>query len=212
MRVRMMSGTLGCVMALTGVFGFAGATPAGASTGSYRLVRRLSTYIGTIPDSVQREIDTVRSEADLPRLSAAAQKVITTPSIEVVEVGRAPDPRASYATGVGKVGTGCYLVVVSRKRENVLGWVLFSAKTTVRNWCENGIVMTSIPSVQRDSTAHWGWTACGWTNVYTGWLHVRTRYVATGESMFARANACWTPKILKSEAQVRGNGFYTWIA
>src|SRR4051794_5106182 len=81
--------------------------PSGSSpSSSQRVVRRLA-YVGTIPKSVQREIDTVKTVADLARVSPAARKIIQLPAIEVIESGKASDAPMTYATGSGKAGRGC---------------------------------------------------------------------------------------------------------
>jgi hypothetical protein len=198
------------------VGGGVGATPASAATSApastTREVRPLE-YVGTIPKAVQREIATVDSVDDLARISPAARKVIQTPAIELIESGKASDARATYASGSGITPAGCNIVWVSRKRLNVIGWVLMSAKTTVYNWCHNAHVITSTPTVQRSMRAGWGFGRCGWDNAYSGWRRDRVRFAAAGDAQFALNGVC-TGRIreIHSELQIYGSGNYSWRA
>jgi hypothetical protein len=183
-------------------------TPAASAATTEREVRQLATV--KIPPDVQREIDTVRSVADLARISPAARKVIQAPAVDVIEAGKSADPR--LASGRGKAGPGCYQAWVSHKRQNVLGWVLMSSKTTVRSWCTNGTVITSQPTVQRVIRARWGYELCGTFNTYEKFMSPgRVRYGATGTAEFALAGQCdMNPKLIRSTINVYGNAIFTW--
>jgi hypothetical protein len=203
--MRRIASALGCAVALSVVVGD---MPAASAAAVEREVRVLATV--KIPPEVRREIDTVDSVDDLARVSPAARKIIQAPAVEVIEAGKAVDPR--LASGSGKAGPGCYQAWVSRKRQNVLGWVLMSSKTTVRQWCNNGTVITSQPTVQRTIRARWGYQLCGTFNTYERFFGAgRVRYGATGTAEFALTGQCDTqPKLIRNTINVYGNAMYLW--
>jgi hypothetical protein len=199
-----------CVFTVVGVA--AAAPSADAAEGgeqSSRSVTRLAPT-GRVSDAVRREVAGVRSERDVAPLSVRARRRVTTPVVEVTEYRKVLE-RATYGSGSGKVGRGCYRVWVKRTRRNVFGWVLMTAQTTIRNWCNNGRTITSQPTVVRTQNAHWGWSSCGWVSEYSGWLRSRTRFGAGGYARYAYADSCFTAQMrLRNELQVQGDGRWFW--
>jgi len=183
---------------------------AAASVSSSRTVKRL-VAVGHVSDAVRREVAGVRNVRDVQRLSVRAQRRVRTPVVEVTEYRKVPETVDTYGSGRGRVKRGCYRVWVTRTRKNVFGWTLITAKTTIRNWCNNGKRITSSPTVTRSLKGQWGWSACGWADSYSGWLRGRARYGAGGYGQFAYADSCFVPQAqLRNELQVQGDGRWFW--
>jgi hypothetical protein len=164
----------------------------------------------TVPSGVRKEVARVKSPGDLRRVSARARELIRTPVVEETATQRI-EPPATYGSGGKALGRGCYDVWVTRTRRNVFGWTLTSARTEIRNWCNDGRRITSSPTVVRSQQGHWGWATCGWNGAYRGWLRSRTRYGAGGYALFALGDSCFAPQVqLRNELQVFGDGRYYW--
>jgi hypothetical protein len=158
------------------------------------------------------EAQSIGSLAELRQASSAARRLVTTPTVELVQGGRhVPGTSAGDAAGPGKVKPGCYDVWLSTTKLNAFGWVLMYQRTTIRNWCTDGVRITSRPTVQRSAQSYWGWTGCGLSNDYTGWLHGSTRFGAGGDSMFVNGSSCsGAAAHLHHDVQVQGDGTYKW--
>jgi hypothetical protein len=216
MRARTTLSVLGCTLVLIGpvvvpvVAGTDSASAATAAPANERHVRALAAATN-IPKSVQREIDSVDSVEDLARISPQARKIIQAPTVEVVEAGKATEAAGAYAAGTGKVGRACWRVWVSRKRQNQLGWVLMSAKTTVAQWCHNGTTIRSTPTVQRAMRGRWGYSFCAMRDAFAGFVNGRSRYHASADAAFVLGSGCrGTTKTIHSEMNVYGSGKYGW--
>jgi hypothetical protein len=158
------------------------------------------------------EAQSISSPAELRAASSTARRLVTTPTVELVQGGRhVPGTLAGDAAGPGKVKPGCYDVWLSTTKLNALGAVLMYQRTTIRNWCTDGVRITSRPTVQRSTQAYWGWRNCGLTNDYTGWLHTSTRYGTGGDARFANGSSCSNAAVhLHHDIQVHGDGTYKW--
>jgi hypothetical protein len=158
------------------------------------------------------EAQSISSLAELRDASAAARRLVTTPTVELVQGGRhVPGTAAGDAAGPGKVKPGCYDVWLSTTKLNAFGWVLMYERTTIRNWCTDGVRITSQPTVQRTTQSYWGWTSCGLTNDFAGWLHASTRFGAGGDALFANGTSCsGAAAHLHHDVQVQGDGTYKW--
>ncbi|MCU1426308.1 MAG: hypothetical protein JWL83_308 [Actinomycetia bacterium] len=204
MDARRMRAVLGCVVAAAAVASALG-SGAAVAAGSGGTVPTVAAFTWT-------QAKSVRSAADLAGVSGGARALVTTPTIEVAQIRRyVSGTMRGYGAGAGKAGHGCSDVTLTTTRMNAFGAVLTSAKTTVRNWCNNGVSVTSEPTVQRSMTAQLGWSACGWDNDYAGWLHGHDRYGAGGNALFALGNSCaGAAPQLHNDVQVQGDGQYHW--
>ncbi len=155
------------------------------------------------------EAQSIGSMAELRAASATARRLMTTATVELVQGGRhVPGTLAGDAAGPGKVKPGCYDVWLATTKLNALGRVLMYQRTTIRNWCTNGVRITSRPTVQRSTQSYWGWRYCGLANAYTGWLHASTRY-GTG-ALFANGSCAGAAVHLQHDIRVQGDGTYKW--
>jgi hypothetical protein len=158
------------------------------------------------------EAQSIGSMAELRAASSAARRLVTTPTVELVQGGRhVPGTSAYDAAGPGKVKPGCYDVWLSTTKLNAFGWVLMYQRTTIRNWCTDGLRITSRPTVQRTTQSYWGWTSCGLSNDFAGWLHTSTRFGAGGDAMFVNGTSCsGAAAQLHHDVEVQGDGTYDW--
>jgi hypothetical protein len=186
-----------------------------AAAGSTAAVAAGGSGVRQISAATWNEAARVSTMAELRAASARARSLVVTPTVEVVQIQRwvpgTTGPGHQMASGSGKARPGCHDVTLTTTKRNVFGSMLMQAKTTVRNWCTNGVRITSSPTVQRSLVGRWGWSACGWDGAFAGWLHASTRFGAGGDALFAQGGSCAAARPQSHhDVQVHGNGTHTW--
>jgi hypothetical protein len=198
---RRMRGLVGCLVAAIAVV-----TPTMAA------IAADGSSVRQISAATWNEARGISTIAELRAASPQARRLVTTPTIELVEVRRRVPGSSSgwHEQSASKVPAGCYDVSLATTRLNVLGDVVMQATTALRNWCTNGRQITSSPTVQRSSSARWGWVPCGWDADYAGWLHTATRFGAGGDARFGAGSCAGASRQSHHDIQVHGDGTYSW--
>jgi hypothetical protein len=213
-------------MFLTSTLGVA-ATPAAASSGtvpasppfpplSRTTVAPLPNGTASAPAAVKAEAATIKTSADLVRVSPAARAYFQTAVDIETKVTVAPTATAptSRMNGYEWVPAGCWNVQSTNYRRNIFGVDLADVTVQVNNWCF-GVnlygywVIWSQPWWRWWAAGHWGEAFCGLSGAFAGWFQPWWHYGAGVTGLFSVAGCYyWAEQGLSTEDHVYGNGLW----
>jgi hypothetical protein len=179
------------------------------------------------------EAATVRTPADLARVSPAARALFLTPArtdrhTTITRTGNAPsNPGTASPTGalVATADTligppappsvwppGCYTISETDSEQNFLGWTLDSLTVSIGNWCWGWYfvwLIYSQPWWWWTVNTHWGWVSCGLDGQLAGWVDYPYEFGAAVVDHFGQLG-CWpyTGHDVEAGLWVFGSGSY----
>jgi hypothetical protein len=168
-----------------------------------------------------QEAATVRTPADLGRVSPAARALFLTPArtehrATLTPIGMADRVTAAF---IGPPSAshvwppGCYTISETDSEQNFLGWTLDSLTVAVGNWCWGwgfgGWWIGSLPWWWWTVSTHWGMVSCGLEGQLAGWVDYPWEFGAAVVDRFGQLG-CWpyTGHAVEAGLWVYGNGSY----
>jgi hypothetical protein len=179
-------------------------------------VTPLPNDAASAPAAVKAEAATVRTEADLARVSPAARALFQT-AVDVeskVTVKPALAALASRLNGAEYLWPGCWNVQSTSYRRNIFAIDLADVTVQINNWCF-GVnlygywVIWSQPWWRWWASGHWGEAYCGLAGAFAGWLALWWEYGAGVTALFGLGGCYyWGESRLGVTDFVYGNGLW----